>query len=44
MAIGDEILSLNAIKHLFDGPHLSKARDVFAEVKVVFISSLQCGR
>lgn len=32
MAIGDQILDLSAIKHLFTGPVLSKHQDVFDQV------------
>lgn len=32
MAIGDQILDLSIIKHLFTGPILSKHQDVFDEV------------
>lgn len=32
MAIGDEILDLSIIKHLFTGPVLSRHQDVFDQV------------
>lgn len=32
MAIGDQILDLSIIKHLFTGPVLSKHQDVFDQV------------
>lgn len=32
VAIGDQVLDLSAVKHLFDGPVLSKQRHVFEQV------------
>ena len=34
VAIGDEILDLSAVKHLFDGPVLRSQQHVFEEVRV----------
>ncbi|ETE66716.1 Fumarylacetoacetase, partial [Ophiophagus hannah] len=40
VAIGDQILDLNAVKHLFDGPVLSKQHHVFEQSRGKMISLL----